>query len=177
MYRGLTEILRMECPVALGSTRVARKPEFETGALEGLLLTSARGQSAWTFSRPVVAGVDGSYLTTDRNCPWPRSAPTGCFLLGNNVVTGCAGVPHHCQVVVEASEDLLTKQQLDQPTRARNLSLHGCLLISFCGRQKLTAAAPPVLTNSLSHTGRIHINKCSKNKFDPHDECTNCVCD
>jgi len=26
MYRGLTEVLRMECPIAPGSTRVARKP-------------------------------------------------------------------------------------------------------------------------------------------------------
>ena len=28
MHRGLTEVLRMECPIAPGSTRVARKPEI-----------------------------------------------------------------------------------------------------------------------------------------------------
>jgi len=29
MHRGLTEVLRMECPIAPGSTRVARKPGIE----------------------------------------------------------------------------------------------------------------------------------------------------
>ena len=32
MYRGLTKVLRMECPIAPGSTRVARKPDAEARA-------------------------------------------------------------------------------------------------------------------------------------------------
>ena len=88
MYRGLTEVLRMECPITPGSTRVARMPDCQSVCklnqsriVENIRQTSCNCLVLLCFIDPSVSKIRNEAS----NCLWSFSPTQWCCLSGGDL--------------------------------------------------------------------------------------------